>query len=203
MENKGSFHLTASIPKRISIKSKNAIQLAGNAILFGGLIVYPTDTLYGFGVDARNAEAIDRLNRIKGRRTPLSVIAPDQNTVLSWTTISYEDWELVKQYLRGSTTIILPVKKDIVHFKIMGPNDSLGIRIPAHPFGPTLVERLGFPITTTSVNRVGKTPLNNPDQIQEQFGTDIDLLIDGGPLPESKGSTVYKLEKSKLKIVRP
>ncbi len=202
MENKGTCGLTP--PKRISLKSGNAIQLAGKAILFGGLIVYPTDTLYGFGVDARNREAIQRLNRVKGRRkTPMSVIAPDLNMVLNWTTISYEDWELVKQYLRGSTTIILPIKQNIVHSEIMGPSSTLGIRIPAHPFGCKLVERLGFPITTTSVNRTGSHPLNDPDLIQEQFGEEIDLLVDGGPLPPSSGSTIYKLEKSKLKIVRP
>jgi L-threonylcarbamoyladenylate synthase len=202
MENKGTDGLIP--PKRISLKSRNAIQLAGKAILFGGLIVYPTDTLYGFGVDARNGEAIRRLNRVKGRRkTPISIIAPDQNTVLNWTTISYEDWELVKQYLRGSTTIILPVKKNIVHPEIMGPGHTLGIRIPAHPFGCKLVGRLGFPITTTSVNRTGSPPLNDPDLIQEQFGEKIDILIDGGSLPTSSGSTIYKLEKSKLKIVRP
>ena len=91
---------------RISAHSKNVIQTAGNAILYGGVIVYPTDTLYGFGVDARNASAIDRLNKIKGRASSMSVIAPNASTVLSWTDISYEDWEMVKKFLRGPTTII-------------------------------------------------------------------------------------------------
>ena len=67
---------------QVLLNSKNALQAAGNAILFGGVIVYPTDTLYGFGVDARNENAIKRLNAIKGRTGPMSVIAPDVNTCL-------------------------------------------------------------------------------------------------------------------------
>ena len=187
---------------RIKCSSDNAIQVAGNAILYGGLIVYPTDTLYGFGVDARNEMAIKRLRIIKGHNAPLSVIAPNLNTVLSWANITYEDWEIVKKYLRGPTTIILPVNDGVVHPSILGEEKTLGIRIPAHPFGPNLCEKLGFPITTTSVNRTGKTPLNNPDVIVTQFNGEFDLLIDDGPLPESIGSTIYKLEKSKLKVIR-
>ena len=91
MENK-SKNMNDKIIDRIQADSDNAIQAAGNAILYGGVIVYPTDTLYGFGVDARNESAIQRLNKIKRRSAPMSVIAPNASTVLSWTDISYEDW---------------------------------------------------------------------------------------------------------------
>ena len=188
---------------RINASSKHVIEAAGNAILYGGIIVYPTDTLYGFGVDARNETAIKRLNKIKGRSAPISVIAPNSTTVLSWTDITYEDWRMVKQDLRGPTTIILSVKKGIVHPSIMREDDTLGIRIPAHPFGPKLCDKLGFPITTTSVNRSGQNPFNDPDEIIDEFDGEFDLLIDDGALPQSSGSTIYKLEKSKLKLIRP
>ena len=188
---------------RINASSKHVIEAAGNAILYGGIIVYPTDTLYGFGVDARNETAIKRLNKIKGRSAPISVIAPNSTTVLSWTDITYEDWGMVKQYLRGPTTIILPVKKGIIHPSIMGEDGTLGIRIPANPFGPKLCDKLGFPITTTSVNRSGQDPFNDPDEIIDEFDGEFDLLIDDGALPQSSGSTIYKLKKSKLKVIRP
>ena len=187
---------------QVLLNSKNALQAAGNAILFGGVIVYPTDTLYGFGVDARNENAIKRLNAIKGRTGPMSVIAPDVNTVLNWTNISYQDWEMVKKFLRGPTTIILPVKKGIVHSSILGKDGTLGIRIPSHSFGPELTSKLGFPITTTSVNKTYENPLNNPKDIIQKFDGEFDLLIDDGNLPKAKGSTIYKLEKSKLIIIR-
>ena len=187
---------------QVLLNSKNVLQVAGNAILFGGVIVYPTDTLYGFGVDARNENAIKRLNAIKGRTGPMSVIAPDVNTVLNWTNISYQDWEMVKKFLRGPTTIILPVKKGIVHSSILGKDGTLGIRIPSHSFGPELTSKLGFPITTTSVNKTYENPLNNPKDIIHKFDGEFDLLIDDGNLPKAKGSTIYKLEKSKLTIIR-
>ena len=98
--------MTIKSTDRVLVSSKNSLQIAGNAIMFGGIIVYPTDTLYGFGVDARNEVALKKLNAIKGREGPMSVIAPNANTVLSWTNISYKDWELVKKFLRGPTTII-------------------------------------------------------------------------------------------------
>ena len=169
--------MNQKITDRIKCNSDNAMQAAGNAILYGGVIVYPTDTLYGFGVDARNEMAIKRLRTIKGHNAPLSVIAPNLSTVLSWANITYEDWEIVKQYLRGPTTIILPVNDGVVHPSILGEEKTLGIRIPAHPFGPNLCEKLGFPITTTSVNRTGKTPLNNPDVIVTQFNEEFDLSL--------------------------
>ena len=195
-------NMTIKSTDRVLVSSKNALQTAGNAIMFGGIIVYPTDTLYGFGVDARNEDALKKLNAIKGREGPMSVIAPDANTVLSWTNISYKDWELVKKFLRGPTTIILPVKEGIVHQSILGKDGTLGIRIPSHSFGPDLVGRLGFPITTTSVNKTNQNPLNNSNDIINEFDGQFDLLIDDGNLPVSKGSTIYKLEKSKLIVIR-
>tara|TARA_B110000438_G_scaffold24066_1_gene22257 strand:- start:3087 stop:3674 length:588 start_codon:yes stop_codon:yes gene_type:complete len=194
--------MTIKSTKRVLISSKNALQAAGNVILFGGVIVYPTDTLYGFGVDARNEAALKRLNTIKGRTGPMSVIAPDVNTVLSWTNISYQDWELVKKFLRGPTTIILPVKEGIVHPSILGKDGTLGIRIPSHSFGPDLARKLSFPITTTSVNKKNQNPLNNSNDIINEFDGQLDLLIDDGKLPDSKGSTIYKLNKSKLIVIR-
>ena len=187
---------------QVLLNSKHDLKAAGNAILFGGVIVYPTDTLYGFGVDARNENAIKRLNAIKGRTGPMSVIAPDVNTVLNWTNISYQDWEMVKKFLRGPTTIILPVKKGIVHSSLLGNTGTLGLRIPSHSFGPELTSKLGFPITTTSVNKTYENPLNNPKDIIHKFDGEFDLLIDDGNLPKAKGSTIYKLEKSKLTIIR-
>jgi tRNA A37 threonylcarbamoyladenosine synthetase subunit TsaC/SUA5/YrdC len=94
------------------------------------------------------------------------------------------------------------VKKGIVHSSILGKDGTLGIRIPSHSFGPELTSKLGFPITTTSVNKTYENPLNNPKDIIQKFDGEFDLLIDDGNLPKTKGSTIYKLEKSKLTIIR-
>ena len=94
------------------------------------------------------------------------------------------------------------MKEGIVHQSILGEDGTLGIRIPSHSFGPDLVRKLGFPITTTSVNKTNQSSLNNSNDIINEFDGQFDLLIDDGNLPVSKASTIYKLEKSKLIIIR-
>ena len=190
------------ITHRINCKSKTALKRAKKAILEGGIIVYPTDTLYGFGVDARNKSAIDRLNIIKRRKSPMSVIMSDKNMVFSCTDISQKNRRMVKKYLKGQTTVILKIKSGIVHPNILGKEKTLGIRIPDHSFGPTLCKELGFPITTTSVNRTGEDPLNDPNKIIKIFNGEFDILIDDGTMKSSTGSTIYKLEKSIIKVIR-
>ncbi len=183
---------------RISLHDSNAISLAAKVIQDGGIVVYPTDTLYGFGVDATNGNAISKLNTLKGRSGPISVVAPNKESALHWMNLSKDDLPLARKVLGGKTTLIAPVKTDVVHPMILGEGHSLGIRIPDHTFSPSLVEILGKPITTTSVNRQGQTPLQNPDEIEKVFKNEVDLLIDDGVFTETIGSKIYKIEDSKL-----
>ena len=186
----------------VNCNSLNAIVIAQKVILDGGIIVYPTDTLYGFGVDARNKVAITKLNSIKRRKSPMSVIMHDKNMVLSCIDIPKKYHYTINKYLKGKSTIILQVKSGVVHPDILGDKHSLGIRIPDHNFGPKLCKRLGFPITTTSVNRTGETPLNEPNKIIKEFDGEFDLLIDDGIIQNSRGSTIYKFENSRIKVLR-
>ena len=92
--------------------------------------------------------------------------------------------------------------RDRIHGSILGPDNTIGVRIPTHPFGPDLVDKLGYPITSSSVNRHGDKALNNPEMIIQEFGEEIDLIIDAGILPPSEGSTIYMLHKNLLKKIR-
>ncbi|MEC9474850.1 MAG: L-threonylcarbamoyladenylate synthase [Candidatus Neomarinimicrobiota bacterium] len=186
----------------ISIDDKNAIQTASEIIKSGGLIVYPTDTLYGLGVDSRNESAINRINQIKNRKTPISVIGWSIDIITNWVNISSHDLLMVNKILTESNTVILPVKDSIVHPLIMGDNQTLGIRMPKYRFPIELCNNLGFPITTTSVNKSGDPPLNDPKLIIDQFSNEIDLIIDAGALPTSSGSIIYKFDNSKFEIIR-
>lgn len=188
--------------KSVSVNDKNAINLASDIILEGGVIVYPTDTLYGFGVDAKNKYAIKKLNDIKKRKTPISVIAWSVNTMNSWSAVNYNKLSEARKVLVASNTIIVPVKKNIVHESILSEDGCLGIRMPRHHFPINLCKNLNFPITTTSVNRSGEDPLNDPELISNKFSDEIDLLIDAGKMPKSEGSSVYKLANSKLILIR-
>ncbi len=188
--------------KIISIDSKNAITQARDILAAGGVIVYPTDTIYGFGVDAKNEKAIHRLNSAKDRKGPISVMAPNKLTALSWANISDKDVKQMESKLGGYTTIIYPVKNGIVSTSILGKNNTLGVRIPDHKFCNTLSALFTNPITTTSVNKHGSIPLNNPELIMNEFGHEIDLLIDQGNLEGNQRSVMFKLDHSDLIQIR-
>jgi len=191
--------------QRIVFDAPMALSRASEVIRSGGIIVYPTDTLYGFGCDATNDQAIDRINTIKGRVGPISVIAPDIDTAISWLDIAREDHNLVRKvrkYLGGPRTTIVPVKTGIVSSLVQGPDNTLGIRIPDAPFALDLARQTGVPITTTSVNRSGHPPINDPVKIMKTFPSDFELLIDGGLLAPSSGSTIYRWHQHKMQLLK-
>ena len=188
--------------KCINVDHPKVIEHAVNILAQGGVIVYPTDTLYGFGVDATNDEAINKINHIKGRTGTMSVIAPDKNMAVNWMDITSERVETVKPYLGGRQTLIVPVKPNTVSTKILGDNNTLGIRIPDNSFCNELSLQFGKPIVTTSVNRTGEQPMNDPVQIESEFRSEVDLIIDAETLPESSGSTIYKIKDNNIIVLR-
>lgn len=191
------------IPLVVKSTDPLAIEKSINILKKGGVIVYPTDTLYGFGVDANNNYAIERINKLKNRQSPMSVIACRFEQAMSWTNIKEKDIEIAKKILNSSSTLILDAKKNIVSNKILGKNNTtLGVRIPKHKYCYDISKDYDKPITTTSVNRNGEQPLNDPKSISKIFGEGIDLLIDGGKLRKSTGSKIYELKGSQAIRIR-
>ena len=187
--------------KIIYWENETAVELACSILNNGGVIVYPTDTLYGFGCDAKNESAIEKINTIKGRKAPMSVLAPNIEIAAKWMNIPKHDKNIVLEKLGGSTTIIVPVKFGITSPSITGDNHTLGLRIPDHKFCQKLSEAYPNPITTTSVNRTRQEPLTNPEKILSEFSREIDLIIDDGII-EGSGSTIYNFQNRKLNIMR-
>ena len=191
------------IPLVVKSTDPLAVEKSINILKKGGVIVYPTDTLYGFGVDANNNYAIERINKLKNRQSPMSVIACKFEQAMLWTNIKEKDIEIAKKILNSSSTLILDAKKNIVSNKILGKNNStLGVRIPKHKYCYDISKDYDKPITTTSVNRNGEQPLNDPKSISKIFGEGIDLLIDGGKLRKSTGSKIYELKGSQAIRIR-
>jgi len=188
--------------KYIKSDHLQAIKFATNVLEEGGVIIYPTDTLYGFGADATNGHAIDKINQIKGRKGPMSVMAPDKNTAIAWMNIINEQIELIKSHLGGAQTLIAPVKPNIVSTKILGENNTLGIRIPDDRFCNELSYNFKKPIVTTSVNFSGEKAMNDPIQIESKFKSKVDLIIHNGTLADSKGSIIYKINDKKITVLR-
>ena len=187
--------------KIINWRNKAAAKVAVRVINSGGILVYPTDTIYGFGVNAKDPKAIDKLNSLKNRIGPISVIAPDRITVSTWLNVKEKEKLHAASHLDAQNTIIYPVKKNIVHKKIMGPDSTLGIRIPNHPFCKLIANSCTVPITTTSVNKTGEPPRNNAEEILNSFPTEIDLIIEDGDLVNS-ASKIYIYTMDGLKNIR-
>ncbi len=187
--------------KIIYWENETAVELACSILNNGGVIVYPTDTLYGFGCDAKNESAIEKINALKGRKAPMSVLAPNRKIAAKWMNISQNDKNIVLKKLGGSTTIIVPVKGGITSPSITGDKQTLGVRIPDHNFCQKLSEAYPNPITTTSVNRTRQEPLTNPEKILSEFSREIDLIIEDG-LIEGSGSTIYNFQNRELNIIR-
>ena len=187
--------------KRISSDTPETINAVCDVLSKGNVVVYPTDTLYGFGGDAANGDAIKKINQIKGRTAPLSVLAPDRSSALSWMKLTEDEKILVSKILGGAATVIVPVFKDIVHSSITGEYNTLGIRIPYHSFCQQLARKFGGPITSTSVNRTGDPPMTDPNHIYSEFKHEVDLLVDDGII-SGRGSAIYIYKHGKLKTMR-
>jgi len=176
------------------------IDLAHNAVENGEVIVYPTDTLYGFGVDATNTDAIRRLNRLKGRVLPLSIILESIEQMHDYAEFDDAIHAEINPFFPGMYTALLPAKRNKLSPLVQNGSPLVGIRIPEHFFPIKLIQLLGKPIITTSINRHGTAPLNNVTQVEIDF-PNVDIFEDSKHTP-SKGSTIIDFSISPPKVVR-
>ena len=176
------------------------IELAYDALNNGEIIVYPTDTLYGFGVDATNTKAIQNLNRLKGRVQPLSIIINTIEEISNFSKINESLLNEIKKYFPGKYTALLNAKKHNLSPLIQNGSTKIGLRIPNHSFPIKLTKLLKKPIVTTSINRHGNEALNDVTQVEIEF-PNIDIFEDSKHT-YSKGSTIIDYSTSNLKIVR-
>lgn len=150
-------------------------------LLDGGVIVYPTDTVYGFGVDALDEEAVERLFTLKSRdpKKPLLVMMADIQMAQEYVLFTPEAKRLLDTFLPGPLTLVLPRNPDAPE-RFFPEAVTIGIRIPKDSFCSALSRALLHPITSTSVNISGAESLVDPDDIETMFGDRINLLVDGG-----------------------
>lgn len=182
------------------------IKKAAKSLQDGQAIIYPTDTLYGLGVNAFDEWAIKRIYKIKKRclRKPLSVLVRDVEMARKIAFIDDKKAKILRAIWPGAITVIL-YKKDIVPDSVTAKEDTIAIRIPDCAVTMELMKHLDFPITTTSANISGDEDLLNVDDILKQFSqrsTLPDLVLDAGELPPSKASTIIDLTKDQMRIVR-
>ena len=167
----------------------------------GGVIVYPTDTLYGLGCDIFSESGIERIWQIKGRsaRKPISMVCTNLKQVHEYAVIDEYASRLMKQVLPGPFTIVLPATPKAPP-SVCSEKGRVGIRIPRCQMALDLAANLGRPITSTSVNKAGQPPLTDPKEIARIF-FELDAIIDAGELSGS-GSTVIDVTGEEINVIR-
>lgn len=170
----------------------------------GGVVMHPTETCYGFAVDVRSEEALEKLYKLKGRdaNKPVSIMVADLEMARTYGEFSTKALELAEKYWPGPLTILVPRSLNLPENFNKG-QEFVGIRCPSHEFSRELVKAFGSPITTTSANLSGEPPLYEVDL--KSFGElakEIDLVVDGGEIPMNKPSTIVKVIGAEIEIIR-
>ncbi|MER3524025.1 MAG: threonylcarbamoyl-AMP synthase [Ignavibacteria bacterium] len=180
------------------------VAMATDILKAGGVIVYPTDTVYGLGCSIENKNAIEKIYLIKRQRPdkPFSFVCSDLTHISEYAHVSNAAFKIMKRLIPGPYTFILPAAR-MKHLPkiLVSKRRTVGIRVPKSPIALALVRALGHPILSTSVTTDDGEILNNPDDIIEHFHNRVELVIDGGMLV-SEPSTVIDLTSDTPVIVR-
>jgi len=157
----------------------------------GGIIAYPTDTTYGIGCSIFNKKGIERIYRMKQRehKKPFSFICPSLSDVARYARVSNSAFKILKRYLPGPYTFVLEATREVPDL-LMTRQKTVGIRIPENRICLDIVQLLGNPIVTTSANLSGEEPTGDPSIIEDVFGNQLDLIVDGGLLTKEVSSVV-------------
>lgn len=173
--------------KLIKLYTKNTdlgkIQEIADCLRQGGLVIYPTDTVYGLGCDLHNSKAIDKVCRIKGlkpEKANLSFICNDLSHIADYARVSDSAFKLMKRALPGPFTFVLAASSKVPKL-IQSNRKTVGIRIPDNTITRLLVQELGNPIITTSLKEEELSEYTtDPELIFEKYQNSVDIIIDGG-----------------------
>lgn len=180
------------------------IRQAAKIIKEGGIVVFPTETVYGIGTNGLDQNAIEKLYEVKKRPLdkPISLLVSDMEMVNQVAKdITKIEQKLIEAFFPGPFTIILK-KKDIVPDILTSNGKTVGIRMPENKIARKLVEYAGIPIAAPSANISGKQSGTNLKDILKDFNENVDCFIDGGNSKLKIGSTIVKVENEMPKILR-
>ena len=169
----------------------------------GGVIAFPTDTVYGLGADAFNSMAVERIyeikNRPKHRQLPLLIAEVERLTTLA-DSIPEIAWFLARRFWPGGLTLVLPKTDSLPAYLAPGP--TIAVRVPDHPACLAIIQHLGNPIIGTSANISGQPAALTAEEVGQQLGGKIDFIINGGKCPGGKESTVVDVTHESPIILR-
>ncbi len=165
----------------------STIERAVKVLQRDGIVVYPTETVYGLGADALSEDAVMRVYEAKGRLLgkPISIAVSDLDMLRAVAVVDDEAEAFIRRFLPGPVTVVLPAKSCLPEL-LTGGTGLVGIRMPAHETAIRIIEALDAPITATSANLAGDAPVTRPEDVDVAF----DILVDGGELPGTPSTVV-------------
>jgi len=188
----------------IQAADDRALVDAARIINEGGVIAFPTDTVYGLACDLFNRAAVERIYAIKGRPAHLPLIAMFSYAE-QWPLVAASAPESARRYMErfwpGPLTIIVPAREDIPKI-VLGNGMTIGMRIPNCFAARRLLFLADIPLATTSANRSRHTPACTASEVAQQLGDAVDLILDAGPCPGAVPSTIIDCADDPPKIIR-
>lgn len=179
-----------------AIPDADAIAQAAHILRHGGLVIFPTETVYGIAADANNPEAMKRLMVVKHRQSGkrFSILISQRSVLDNYTRYDKPDlFKLIDRYWPGPLTVIVPGNQ---------PGDTIGIRMPDHTVALKLVEQSGCTVAAPSANLEGKKAPTNIDEALQDLDGAVDLALDGGPVDFGISSTIVDFTKDKPRVIR-
>jgi tRNA threonylcarbamoyl adenosine modification protein (Sua5/YciO/YrdC/YwlC family) len=180
------------------------IAAAVAALRKGGVIIYPTDTVYGIGCSIFDAAAIERIHRVKGQDSnkPFSFVCSDLSHISEFAKVSNPAFRLMKRLIPGPFTFILPAGRlKQLPKNLISKRKAVGIRVPDNKITQMLIRELGHPILSASVTNVKREIINDPQIIREEYEKRVDVIIDSG-FSSLEVSTILDLTEDTPVIVR-
>jgi len=185
----------------VSKEVRRAAEILGR----GGLVAFPTETVYGLGADASSEKAIARLYKVKGRPAdhPVIVHFASSSEAFTWASeVPREAKLLAERFWPGPLTLILKRSDQAKDF-VTGGQPSVGLRVPSHPIARDLLKEFGKPIAAPSANRFGRVSPTTAAHVREDLGADVDLVLEGGPSEVGIESTIVDLSGGAAVLLRP
>jgi len=170
----------------------------------GGLVAFPTETVYGLGADAANPAAVGRIFAVKGRPRshPVIVHLAEATAVKAWAAdVPPDAWALAEAFWPGPLTLILP-RADHVPDAVTGGAATVGLRVPNQPLALELLSAFGSGIAAPSANRFGRVSPTTAAHVRADLGTAVDLVLDGGPCAVGVESTIVDLSRGAPRVLR-
>ena len=186
-------------------RDKADIERAARALHAGGLVAFPTETVYGLGALATNAHAVSRIFAAKGRPAdhPLIVHLGNLEQLQHWArNIPRAAWTLAEHFWPGPLTLILP-RAHNVDAVVTGGQNSIGLRMPAHPVARALLAEVGTGVAAPSANRYGRLSPTTAEHVANELGDRVEIILDGGPCTVGLESSIVDLTGPEARILRP